>query len=160
MEFIKLETLELNIPEKSDEKAREFIKKLCHDESIKKRFQGIMGGLFDNPNFELLGHAFLVSYNNEYIGYLRVGEILKDENAIYLRAAIDKDARGHNWGAVLLNEITEHIFQNYPEAESIRLKIAPDNIPSLKTAEAGGYVWLRDDFFVKYNPYLTESMKR
>ena len=43
MEFIKLDNLSLNIVDKNDREALEFIRKLCHDESIKKRFQGILG---------------------------------------------------------------------------------------------------------------------
>lgn len=160
MEFIKLDTLALNIANKNDRKALEFIQKLCHDESIKKRFQGIMGGLFNNPNKELLGYAFLVSFNEEYIGYIRVGNFNKDEKSVYLRAAIDQAQRGHSFGKTLLNEITEYIFQNHPEVESIRLKIASDNIPSLMTANACNYEWLRDDFYIKYNPYLHKQVKR
>ena len=160
MEFIKLDTLTLHIPEKDNIEDIEFIKSLCHDDSIKKRFQGLMGGLFNNSDFELLGHAFLVSFEGKYIGYIRVGEIIKEENAVYLRAAIDQNQRGNKFSNTLLNEITNYIFQNFPEVESIRLKIASDNIPSLMNAQACGYTWLRDDFYIKYNPYLKQSFKK
>ena len=160
MEYLKLDTLALHTVDKGDRVALDFIKKLCHDKSISERFTGITGGLLSNPNNEFFGYGFLVTYNNEYIGYIRIGNIFEDEKSVYLRAAIDKDTRGHNFGATLLNEITEYIFYNFHEVESIRLKIAPDNIPSLKTAEAGGYKWLNDDYFVKYNPYLTSELKK
>ena len=160
MEFIKLDNLSLNIVDKNDRIALEFIRKLCHDESIKKRFQGILGGVLNNPSQELFGYGFLVSHNGEYIGYVRIGNFIEEEKSIYLRAAIDSDKRGHSYGKMLLSEITEYIFQNYSKVESIRLKIAEDNKPSLMTANACGYVWLKDDYYIKYNPYLDNVIKR
>ncbi len=160
MEYLKLETLSLHTVDKKDKVALEFIKKLCHDKTISDRFTGLTEGLLTNPEKKFFGYSFLVTYNDKYIGYIRIGNIYEDEKSVYLRAAIDQDARGNNFGATLLNEITEYIFNNYHEVESIRLKIAPDNIPSLKTAEAGGYKWLIDDFYIKYNPYLSEIIKK
>ena len=156
MEFTKIGTLTLNIFNKNDRKALEFIKKLCHDESILSRFQGIMIGL-KNENNNFFNHSFLVSHNNEFIGYVNIGEFNNDEKSVYLRAAVDKEKRGFGYGKTILEEITEYIFKNYPQVESIRLKIAGDNKASLMTANACGYKWLENDFYIKYNPYIEDK---
>ena len=158
MEFARIGTLILNIFDKNDRKALEFIKKLCHDESILSRFQGIMIGL-SNKNNVFFDHSFLVSHNNEFIGYINIGKFNNEEKSIYLRAAVDKEKRGFGYGKTILQEITEYIFKNYPQVESIRLKIASDNKASLMTANSCGYQWLENDFYIKYNPYLKKNKK-
>lgn len=154
MEYAKIGTLTLNIFDKENREALEFIKKLCKDESIQKRFQGITRGLLNNENKEFFDHGFLVTDNGIFIGYINIGNYNEIEHCIYLRAAIDKEKRGHSYGKTLLSEITEYVFQNYPQIESIRLKIANDNKASLMTAFSCGYEWLESDFFIKYNPYI------
>lgn len=119
-----------------------------------------MSGLLNNPNNELFGHSFLVSHSGTLIGYLNIGHYNKEEKCVYLRTAIDKNQRGQGYGKLLLSEITEYIFQNYSEVLNIRLKIAKDNIPSLMTANACGYTWLRDDFYNKVNPYINVNKIR
>lgn len=56
-------------------------------------------------------------------------------------------------------KIGDYAFSNYEMVESIRLKIAYDNKQSLKTASSCGYKWLRDDFYIIYNPYLNKSKR-
>lgn len=159
MVFAKIGLLTLNTFDKNNKNALEFIKKLCNDESISKRFQGITRGLLSNKNNEFFNHGFLVAHNNEFIGYIKIGEYIEDEKCIYLRAAIDKEKRGHSYGSLLLNEITEYTFQNYPEVKSIHLKIDLDNKPSLMTAKSCGYELLSNEIFVKENPYINKKHK-
>ena len=71
-----------------------------------------------------------------------------------MRAAISKNKRGNKYGKTLLSEITEYIFVNFKAVESIRLKIDKENTTSLMTANACGYEWLSDDFYIKYNSYI------
>lgn len=153
MDFIKLETLNLHAAKKDSYKDLEFIKKLYRDDSIKQRFQGLLIGLFNDLQI-FFNRGFLVSHNEEYVGYLNIGSFNEDEKSVYLRAAVDKDKRGFNYGKAILNEITEYIFKTYPMVESIRLKIARDNRASLMTANSCGYEWLENDLYIKYNPYL------
>lgn len=149
---IKMQTLTINNFNKDNITDLEFIKKLCKDETIKSRFQGILAGLLNNNEF--FDHGFLVSHDNELIGYIHIGAIDKQEHSIYLRAAVDKNKRGFGYGKTILQEITEYIFKNYPQVESIRLKIANDNKASLMTSNACGYKWLVDDYYIKYNPFI------
>lgn len=153
MTYIQLENLSLHTFDKSNRKQLEFIKQLCHDETIKKRFQGITVGLLNNPKNEFFNHGFLVVDNNTYIGYIGIGNYDKQNNQVYLKAAIDKNKRGNSYGKKLLHEITEYIFKNYP-IESINLKIANDNIASIKTALSCGYQSLEKEFYYKTNPYI------
>lgn len=100
---------------------------------------------------ELFGRSFLIVQNNNIVGYLDIGNFNQIESCIYLRCAIRKDFREQNIGKNILNEVTHYIFNTYPYIDSIRLKIAQDNIPSLKIAQACGYQWLNGDYYGKYN---------
>ena len=156
MEFIKLDTLSLFLFDKNNSEDIIFIKELCKDESIKKWFQGITVGLLKNKNQEFFNHGFIVKEANNYIGYLGIGSYNELDLSVYLRAAIIKEKRGFSYGKILLTEITEYIFKTYDQIESIRLKISKENNASLMTANACGYVWLSDDTYIKYNPYLKQ----
>lgn len=158
MEFAKIGTLILNIFDKENIEALEFVKELCRDDTIKTRFQGIMVGL-SNPQNEFFNHSFLVKHNDVFIGYINISDFNTEEKSIYLRAAITQNKRGLSYGKTLLSEITEYVFKKYPQVENIRLKIANDNKASLMTSNSCGYEWLKDDFYIKYNPYITTNKK-
>ncbi len=152
----ELNTLTLVNFDKENKAHLEFLKKLVHDESIKKWFTGISSGLINNPNNEFFGHSFFVEDNNELIGYINIGNI-NNENSVYLRAAVDKDKRGNNYGKTILSETTDYIFDNFNEVENIMLKIDKENKASLMTADSCGYLWLRDDYYYKKNPNIKEK---
>lgn len=153
MEFKKIGTLTLNIFDKENIDHLKFIKNLFNDPSIIKRFQCISVSSLNNPKKEFFEHAFLVSHNDNLVGYISTSSINKIEHFVYLRLAIAKQKRGKGYGKTLLNEITEYIFNKYPEVKSIHLKIAKDNKPSLMASSSCGYTLLKDDFYVKNNPY-------
>jgi len=157
MKYAKIGTLTLNIIDKENKEDLEFIKKLCKDKTITSRFQGITLDLLNAKKKEFFNHSFLVTHNDEYVGYIKIGQYNEQEKSIYLRAAIDLEKRGKSYGKTLLNEITEYVFQTYSQVESIRLKIANDNKASLMTANSCGYEWLRDDFYIKNNPYINKK---
>ena len=154
MEYIKLTNLTLHTFNNESRNDLEFVKKLCKDEAIKKWVHGVTGGLLKNPNNEFFGYTFIVKDNEEYVGFIKIGNFNNNENCVYLRAGISADKRKMNYGKMLLSEITEYIFSNYDNVHSIKLKIANDNRASLKTAEACGYSWISDDFYGKSNPYI------
>lgn len=129
-----------------------FLKSLIKDKTILERFQGFSQHLLHNFGDEFFDRGFFIVYNDTIVGYLDIGNFDQIESCVYLRCAIHKDFRGQNIGKSILNEITHYIFYTYPYIESIRLKIAQDNIPSLKIAQACGYQWLNDDYYGKYNP--------
>lgn len=152
-----LKTLTLTTFNKDNLEELIFLKKLCKDNTIKKRFQGIAVGLLNNPNNEFFDHGFFVKHNNTLIGYIGIGAYNKYEKCVYLRAAINKEQRGLSYGTTLLSEITDYIFKTYSEVLSIRLKINDNNKPSIKVAISNGYKNLYNDFYIKYNPYLINS---
>ena len=152
MLFIQLETLALYIIDKKNKQDLEFVKRLFHNEEIKKWVHGISNVLNDNINCEFFGHGFIIKDGEKYIGYIGISEFVRDENCVYLRAGLDKDVVGNGYGKKTLSEITEYIFLNYPDVEKIKLKIDRENLPSLNTANACGYKWLYDDFYINYNP--------
>lgn len=156
MEYAKIGMLTLNTFDKNNNKAVRFVWSLCEDNSIQSRFQGILSGL-TNPKNEFFNHGFLVTLNNNFIGYINISDYNNVDRCIYLKAAIAKEQRGKSYGKILLSEITEYIFEKYPEVEIIYLKIDKDNKPSLMTANACGYKWLTADFYTKDNPYLDKE---
>ena len=67
-----------------------------------------------------------------------------DENdkAVYIRQAIFKEYRGNKekrYGTLLLNEITDYIFSNYPMVHYIKARIHHDYISSMKMAWNCGF---------------------
>ena len=154
MLLTNLETLSLHIIDRENKEDLEFAKKLFHNEDIKKWVHGISNIISENKEKEFFGKGFIVKDDKEYIGYLGIGSLNKQEKSVYLRAGLDSNKTGKGYGKKILSEITEYIFSNYEEIESIKLKIDRENIPSLKTANSCGYTWLQDDFYVKYNPYI------
>lgn len=159
MEYAKIGILSLYTFNKENKDDLNFIKNLCHDKTITSRFNGITVGLLSNKGDIFFDRGYLVKHNNSYIGYINIGGFNEEEKSVYLRAAIDKTQRGNSYGKTLLSEITEYIFNNYPQVENIRLKIARDNKASLMTANSCGYVWLRDDFYIKENPYINKRTR-
>lgn len=159
MEYAKLETLTLHIVDKKNKNDFEFTKKMVFDESIKRWYTSIGNGLLVNPNNEFFNYSFLVKDGDEYIGIIGIGNYNSEEKCVYLRSAVDKDKRGKSYGKKILSEITEYIFSNYNNVESIRLKIDKENIASLATANYCGYTILESDYYIKYNPYI-KTQKR
>lgn len=157
MNIRKLNNLTLVNFDKENKEHLEFLKKLIHDESIKKWFNGICSGLISNPNNEFFGHSFFVKDNEDLVGYVNIGDFNTNEKSVYLRSAVEKNKRGKNYGKTILADITDYIFDNFNEVESIRLKIDRENKASLMTANACGYLWLTDDFYYKSNPNIKKK---
>lgn len=154
VKYASLGTLTLNTFDKDNKEMLEFLRGLLKDETILSRFQGMTVGLLKNDKNEFFGHGFLVTHDNEFIGYIGIGDYNEKEKCVYLRSAIDRGKRGKSYGKTLLNEITEHIFKNYSSVESIKLKIASDNTASLMTANSCGYKWLGNEIYVKDNYHI------
>ena len=160
MKYKKLNSICLHTITKESTKEIEFYKELLKDEIISYRLHGLGGILLPPDKFPFLGRSFLVSFNDDLFGYVHIGEFNPHEEAVYLKAAIHRDKRGTGYGKLLLEEITNYIFVNYQEVKCIKLKIAKDNLASIHTANSCGYIWLTDDFYIKYNPYLEEQLKK
>ena len=150
---IKLETLNLVNFNKDNKEHIIFLKKIIHDDSIKKRFNGFINRLNSRTNDGILDKAFFITDNNELIGFIDIGAFNNDEKVVYLRGAIDKDKRGNNYGNKMLIETSNYIFLNYPKIEKIKLKIDDDNIASIKNAESCGFFNMLNGFYEKSNPY-------
>lgn len=157
MKNIEMETLTLQSFDKENKEHLEFFKKLVKQPSITSRFQGIGVGLLHEHGDKFFDRGFLITDNDKLIGYLGIGEFDEENKSVYLRGAIDIDCRGNSYGKKMLKESTEYIFLNYPKVENIRLKIAEDNIISIRTAEACGYEKLYNDFYIHYNPYIEKK---
>lgn len=137
-----------------------FYKKLINDETISKRFTGLLPNLMRPASNAPFNKGYLVSIDNTLVGYIDISNYNDVEKAIYLRAAIEKSARKHNYGSQLLIYISKYLFTAYPQIEHIKLKIDVDNIASQKVAEKAGYTYLYSDYYGLDNPYLEFDNKK
>lgn len=159
MEYKKLDTIMLHTVTKESVDEINFYRELNKDEEIGNRLHGLNGILLPVDKYPFLGRAFLTSLNGELFGYLHIGNLDEVEKSVYLKAGIHPNKRNCGLGKLLLKEVTDYIFLNHQEVEMIKLRIASDNKASIYTANACGYTWLVDEYYVKYNPYLEESKK-
>ncbi len=160
MEDIKLNTLSLRTFDKENKKHLLFLKKLVSDTSITNRFNGMLPQLTKDSEDGILGKGFFISDEDTLVGFVEIGQFSTEEKCVYLRAAIDKDLRGQHYGKRTLEDVSDYLFQNYNKIECIKVKIAHDNTPSIRTAASCGYKWIRDDYYGLYNPYLEKSTKK
>ncbi len=149
MIIMKMDTLYLVSFEKENKEHLEFVMELLHDESIKKRFQGIFRSL-NNMSDEIYDNGYLINDGKELVGYIDIGA-LNEDGTIYLKEAVSSKYRGMNYGSRILKEVTNFLFMNVDELDRIILRIADDNISSLKTADSCGYRWLEKDYYYKDN---------
>lgn len=154
LENIPLQTLELVTFDKNNPEHLVFLKDLIHDKSILKWFQNLTAGLLHPQNHVFFNRSFLVAKEGTLVGFVNIGAYNEQEKSVYLRAAISQKERKKGYGKALLSEITDYIFNNYLEVESVRLKINSKNIASLNNARSCHYKWLIDDFYTAYNPNL------
>ena len=103
MKFIDLETLSLHIIDKQNKNDLEFVKSLFSNEDIKKWVHGISNILNQNKEQKLLGHGFIVKDNNDYIGYIGIGDFNPNEKCVYLRAGLDRNKIGMGYGKKILS---------------------------------------------------------
>ena len=155
---IKLNTLEICSFDKNDSSHLCFLKKLVKDQTVLSRFQGFTHRLLHHTDEQFFGRGFLISKDSKIVGYVDIGNFNVEEENVYLRCAIDDNERGKGVGKTLLKELTFYIFQNYQFVDHIKLKIAHDNVGSLKIAESCGYVWINQDYYIKQN--LCKQIKR
>lgn len=156
MKDIQLESLTLKQFDIKNKEHLIMLKKLINDQSITSRFNGFLPRL-NEKSTNALNKGYLIADQDKLIGFIDIGAYEKSDKCVYLRAAIDKNERGKRYGKRSLTEVSNYLFQNYKEIESIRLKIAKDNIASRNTAASSGYKLLTDDFYYLDNPYLEKN---
>lgn len=153
MTRIELESLSLVTFDKQNAEHLNFFKKLVTDDSIIRRFGGLLHMLNNSSNNEsFFNCGYFVLAGNEYIGYIDIGRYIQDEEAIYLRSAIVKEQRNKGYGSRTLNETSNYIFENYPAVREIKLKTVTDNIEALKTIKSCGFKPIYGTLFSKRNP--------
>ncbi len=158
--MIKLDSLTLVDFDKNSKEHLGLLKKLVKDETILKRFQGFSQYLLHNYGSNFFNKGFLIDYDNKLVGFVHIGIYNELEDSVYLRCAIDKDFRGNSIAKLTLAELTEYIFNTYPFVGKIRLKIADDNVASLRVASDCGYVWEEKDYYGKINSLKENKSKR
>jgi len=135
---IELNNIILSSYDKNNENHREILlefigsSKSNYIHDIERRLQvdfSLDGNIFDK--------WFLVSVNDEWVGYVFISKIIRDD--VYLEYSIIKDYRGKKLGKLILNEVSDYLIDNY-NIKSINLDIDPSNVSSVMTAVSCGYV--------------------
>ena len=159
MARIELESLSLVTLDKKNIEHLNFFKKLVSDDTITKRFGGLLTMLNNASNLDgtTFNKGYFVLDGDQYIGYIDIGRYAKDEKAVYLRGAIIKEKRRLGYGHIMLDETSNYIFANYPEVKDIKLQTVTDNIEALKTIKSCGFKPISDTLFGKRNPNYEED---
>lgn len=154
---INLDELALETFDKNNKEHIEFFKKIR--DGLEKRFSGILPKLMNNTT-SFFDRGYLICDNCNIIGYIDISSYDKSESSVYLRASILSDVRGKGYAKKILREVSDYIFKNYEEVLSIRLKIADDNIYSIKTALSCGYLNIPGtQMYISFNPYVNTKDK-
>ncbi len=136
------------------------LKMLAKDSFITSRFNGFLHHL-NNKNSNFFNKGFFVKDENNLIGYVDLSNFNKEEKAVYIRQAIFKEYRGDNkkrYGTLLLNEITDYIFSNYPMVHYVKARIHHDNLSSMKMAW-NCHFSNNGEIFSKKNPYIVNKIR-
>ena len=110
-------------------------------------------------------NSYLIYKDNIIVGYLYLTAKQKVGDYIYLEMSILKDYRAKHLGRVLVEAITDYIFENNDSLKEIRFSIDRSNLPSMKVAETCGFYGDIDDInaekidFIKENPYYIKRSK-
>lgn len=153
-EKIKLVLFDIN-----NEQHLSFYKELRKDESIFKWFQGLLPNLLRKTD-DIFNKGFLLSYNKELIGYMDISNYIIEEEAVYIRGAIEKEHRGKSLGKKMLKDITEYIFNNYSYIRFIKSKVNKNNIASIKMATNAGFKNIYNDYYIIENPFYDIIKKK
>lgn len=136
------------------------LKKLVKDTDITSRFNGFLQHL-NNKNSNFFNKGFFVRDEENLIGYIDLSNFNEEEKAVYIRQAIFNEYRGNKekrYGTLLLNEITDYLFSNYPMIHYIKARIHHDNLSSMKMAWNCGFS-NDEEIFSKENPYIKNKLK-
>lgn len=110
--------------------------------------------------YDLIGHAFLISTNGKYIGTIMMGEgIFCDtdpeqfEDIPFYRImffVLDKDHRSKGYGSRIIEETIRRVYDEYGE-RPILLEVQEDNEDAMRFYENNGFVKTKymegDDYF-------------
>lgn len=119
-------------------------------------------------NVESLEYAnsYLIVYKNNIVGYLYLTAKSKKDSYIYLEMSILKEFRGQHLGRMLLENITDYIYENNTDLREIRFSIDRSNTASMIASEAAGFYPDEDDYsiekidFIKNNPYYIDKRRK
>ena len=111
-------------------------------------------------------NSYLIKYENNIVGYLYLTAKSKKDSYIYLEMSILKEFRGKHLGRMLLEEITNYIYEKNTDLREIRFSIDRSNTASMVASEAAGFYPDDDDYlnkkidFIKNNPYYIEKTRK
>lgn len=139
MQQIKLDNFILEKLDLSYKDHQDVINSLTVDKNTQKylgdllySFKRIELRHMENP----LNAAYIAYYNDYPIGYISLSYM---KNSYQLSIGILPAYRGQNMAALLTDEFSEYLFDNYKEINDISLEINTKNIGSIKSAILASY---------------------
>ena len=140
---IKLETLNLT---RYDEEKHKFLKDELENGESSSRFIHQIAQRLDNSSYageNIFQSAFVVLDKDMPIGYVYISSNKKDE--VFLECSLLKNFRGVGYGKILLNEVSNYLFENY-NIRCIKGDVDPSNKKSQMMLESCGYLFDEEDY--------------
>lgn len=137
--MIELENFILEEYNKNNNEHTEVIYNLNKDQNVKKYLGNInysIERISERKKENKYNKAFIPYYNNYPVGYISLSYINSEFQISY---GILNEYRKQNLAALLLEEFSEYLLENYQDIEELILKIKEDNIGSIKVAELADY---------------------
>lgn len=137
--MIELENFILEEYNKNSNEHIEVISNLNKDQNVKKYLGNInysIERINERKKENKYNKAFISYYNNYPVGYISLSYIGSEFQISY---GILNEYRKQNLAALLLEEFSEYLLENYQDIEELILKIKEDNIGSIKVAELADY---------------------
>lgn len=113
----------------------------------------VLERLKDNINQEkiMFNHSYLVKYQGEYVGYIRL-EDLKINGTLNIEWAISPEYRNQNLATKIVKTISDYLLNNLQEVIKVRGVIERRNYASKKVALNSGFLEEnRDDFYIYFS---------
>ena len=150
---LKLGDIEVYSYDETEEGQKHLIYTLNNDQDFLKYVtKNILERLKENLNEKDLtfNHSYLVKYQNEYVGYIRL-EDLKFNGSLNIEWAVSKEYQNKKLATKIVKSISDYLLNNLKDVVKIKGVIERSNYPSRKVALNSGFIEEdRDDFYIYY----------
>lgn len=83
-----------------------------------------------------VGNSFLIKNTNNYIGYIFISNLNKNERAISM--LIEKKMRNMGYGKIVLNSVSEYLFKENL-LKSLKVYVKKNNLSSINMVKSCGF---------------------
>ncbi len=142
---IKMNNLVITEYCSTDKRKYRFVKEVSEDPLIRHFVSNSMDEwLEDSEGLDelLVGPAYIIEDKRKLIGLIRLA-FLDCDGTLNLHYAVHPGYRKQHYGTEILQEVSQYIFQKFPNIKKIELYIKEINTGSMKCAENANYIYER-----------------